>query len=303
MIDPLIHWLIDWSIDWLIDRSIDWLIHWSIHWLIDWLIDPLIHWLIDWLIDWLIAFIPLHPRLGVIFFSYRRLIPNGTRSFSFVWILRSTKVKIASAGKNGRLRWNWFCSGDGSVRWESADAWRLPGLCRDRHREHQDGRHGPDDRAEAPHTPAAFRAIARERRPHRGVILRQGETFFTRDILRKLRLINRIVTYHVIFDFYVQAEGWNGPVEEPTSEDDYDVINNTEAADAVSMTSTSSARPTGAVVGARSERPAPLPPVGRSGRTLTAACTMSTMKCGRLSGRDRRKSTSSFMKSIDWLIG
>lgn len=41
---------------------------------------------------------------------------------------------------------------------------------------------------------------------------------------------------------YVKMEGWNGPLEEPGSEDEYDVINNSEAADAVSITSSSSVR-------------------------------------------------------------
>lgn len=55
---------------------------------------------------------------------------------------------------------------------------------------------------------------------------------------------------------YVKMEGWNGPLEEPSSEDEYDVINNNEAADAVSVTSASSTR----TLTNRDDRPPTLPP-------------------------------------------
>ncbi|OWA51357.1 E3 ubiquitin-protein ligase Nedd-4 [Hypsibius exemplaris] len=74
---------------------------------------------------------------------------------------------------------------------------------------------------------------------------------------------------------YVRTEGWTGPLDEPTSDEDYDVINNAEAADAVSVTSATSSRIAGSASGSGSggghrhggggeggsggERPPPLP--------------------------------------------
>ena len=59
---------------------------------------------------------------------------------------------------------------------------------------------------------------------------------------------------------YLKAEGWNGPTHEPSSEDEYDVINNSEAADTVSVTSASTNRamPESTPQGSRTDRQPPL---------------------------------------------
>ncbi|XP_055346728.1 E3 ubiquitin-protein ligase NEDD4-like [Paramacrobiotus metropolitanus] len=58
---------------------------------------------------------------------------------------------------------------------------------------------------------------------------------------------------------YVKMEGWNGPLEEPSSEDEYDVINNTEAADVASITSGMSAATLASATTTNGERTPPLP--------------------------------------------